>query len=64
MIQRTEDGHPTEFRGVFANVVEIEMLHVMGEARNELTRVDEEEPEEIGEMPGANAQGRLTVLRF
>ena len=24
-----------------------EMLHVMGEARNELTRVDEEEPEEI-----------------
>jgi hypothetical protein len=42
-----EDGHPTEFRGVFANVVGIEMLHVMGEARNELTRVDEEEPEEI-----------------
>jgi len=28
-------------------VVGIEMLHVMGEARNELTRVDEEEPEEI-----------------
>jgi hypothetical protein len=26
-----------------------EMLHVMGEARNELTRVDEEEPEEIEE---------------
>jgi len=25
-----------------ANVVGIEMLHVMGEARNELTRVDEE----------------------
>jgi low affinity Fe/Cu permease len=24
-----------------------EMLHVMGEARNELTRLDEEEPEEI-----------------
>ena len=23
------------------------MLHAMGEARNELTRVDEEEPEEI-----------------
>jgi low affinity Fe/Cu permease len=26
-----------------------EMLHVLGEARNELTRVDEEEPEEIEE---------------
>jgi low affinity Fe/Cu permease len=26
-----------------------EMLHVMGDARNELTRVDEEEPEEIEE---------------
>jgi low affinity Fe/Cu permease len=26
-----------------------EMLHVMGEARNELIRVDEEEPEEIEE---------------
>ena len=26
-----------------------EMLHVMGEARNELTRMDEEEPEEIEE---------------
>jgi hypothetical protein len=25
-------------------VVGIEMLHVMGEARNELTRVDEEDP--------------------
>jgi len=24
-----------------------EMLHALGEARNELTRVDEEEPEEI-----------------
>ena len=24
-----------------------EMLHVLGEARNELTRVDEQEPEEI-----------------
>jgi low affinity Fe/Cu permease len=26
-----------------------EMLHVMGDARNELTRVDEQEPEEIEE---------------
>jgi low affinity Fe/Cu permease len=26
-----------------------EMLHVMGEARNELTRLDEEEPKEIEE---------------
>lgn len=25
------------------------MLHVMGDARNELTRVDEQEPEEIEE---------------
>jgi low affinity Fe/Cu permease len=33
-----------------------EMLYVMGEERNELSRVDEEEPEENQETPGANAQ--------
>jgi low affinity Fe/Cu permease len=34
-----------------------EMLHVMGDARNELTRVDEQEPEEIEERRSRMRRG-------
>jgi low affinity Fe/Cu permease len=35
-----------------------EILHVMGDARNELTRVDEEEPEEIENRRSRMRKGR------
>jgi low affinity Fe/Cu permease len=42
VIQRAEHRHT---QAIHAKLDEI--LHVMGDARNELTKVDEEEPEEI-----------------
>jgi hypothetical protein len=41
------EAGPFELRQLAIHAKLDEILHVMGDARNELTRVDEEEPEEI-----------------
>ena len=41
-----------------------EVLHALGDARNELTRIDEKEPEEIEVTTRTHAQGRLAMMRI